>query len=108
MDLVLADLEIDGAARKVLMPAPKNGFYDVLDRATGELLSAEKFVKVTWAEGVDLDTGRPVEAPGIRFDAGPVDIWPSPGGGHNWFPMSFSPRSGLAYFAYREAGLRYE
>lgn len=108
MDMVLADLVIEGAPRKVLMQAPKNGFYYVLDRATGELISAEKFVQVTWAERVDLATGRPVEAPGIRFDQGPIDIWPSPAGGHNWFPMSFSPQSGLAYFAYREAGLRYE
>jgi len=108
MDLVLADLAIDGKPRKVLMQAPKNGFYYVLDRATGELISAEKYVKVTWAARVDLATGRPVEAPGIRFDDGPVDIWPSPAGGHNWYPMSFSPQSGLAYFAYREAGLRYE
>ena len=108
MDMVLADLLIDGETRKVLMQAPKNGFYYVLDRATGKVISAEKFVKVTWAERVDLTTGRPVEAPGIRFDGGPVDIWPSPAGGHNWYPMSFSPQSGLAYFAYREAGLRYE
>ena len=108
MDMVLADLLIDGETRKVLMQAPKNGFYYVLDRATGKVISAEKFVKVTWAERVDLTTGRPVEAPGIRLDGGPVDIWPSPAGGHNWYPMSFSPQSGLAYFAYREAGLRYE
>jgi quinohemoprotein ethanol dehydrogenase len=108
MDMVLADLLIDGETRKVLMQAPKNGFYYVLDRATGKVISAEKFVKVTWAERVDLATGRPVETPGIRLDGGPVDIWPSPAGGHNWYPMSFSPQSGLAYFAYREAGLRYE
>jgi quinohemoprotein ethanol dehydrogenase len=108
MDLVLADLTIGDRPRKVIMQAPKNGFFYVLDRATGELISAEKYVKVTWAERVDLATGRPVEAPGIRFDAGPVDIWPSPAGGHNWYPMSFSPQSGLVYFAYREAGLRYE
>ena len=67
MDMVLADLLIDGETRKVLMQAPKNGFYYVLDRATGKVISAEKFVRVTWAERVDLATGRPVEAPGIRL-----------------------------------------
>lgn len=108
MDMVLADLTIDGRVRKVLMQAPKNGFFYVLDRATGELISAEKFVTVTWAERIDLATGRPVEAPGIRFDQGAVIIAPSPAGGHNWYPMSFSPRTGLAYFAYRESALRYE
>ena len=108
MDIVLADLTIGGRLRKVLMQAPKNGFYYVIDRATGELLSAEKFVNVTWAERIDIKSGRPVEAPGIRFDKGPVVIAPSPAGGHNWYPMSFSPRTGLAYFAYRESALRYE
>jgi quinohemoprotein ethanol dehydrogenase len=98
MDIVLADVTIDGRPRKVLMQAPTNGFFYVLDRATGELLSAEKFEKVTWAEKVDLKTGRPVEAPGIRYDAGQkVELWPGAWGAHNWQAMSFSPRTGLAY-----------
>ena len=96
-DLILAELTIDGRARQVVMQAPTNGFFYVLDRRTGELLSAEKYEKVTWAERIDLETGRPVEAPGIRYEEHPVRIWPGVMGAHNWQPMSFSPRTGLVY-----------
>ncbi|HEY0846043.1 MAG TPA: PQQ-dependent dehydrogenase, methanol/ethanol family [Noviherbaspirillum sp.] len=101
-DIVLADMEIDGKKRKVLMQAPKNGFFYVLDRATGKLLSAEKFGKVTWAERIDLATGRPVEAPGARYEEKPSVQWPGPFGAHNWQPMSFSPKTGLVYIPYQE------
>jgi len=101
-DIILADMEIDGKARKVLMQAPKNGFFYVLDRATGELLSAEKFGKVTWAERVDLKTGRPVENPTARYEKEPSVQWPGPFGAHNWQPMSFSPKTGLVYIPYQE------
>ena len=67
-DLVLADLSIDGTKRQVLMQANKNGFFYVLDRKTGQLISANNFVPVTWASGIDLKTGRPIENPGIRYD----------------------------------------
>ncbi|MBQ0743094.1 MAG: PQQ-dependent dehydrogenase, methanol/ethanol family [Pseudomonas sp.] len=100
--MILAELEIAGKERKVLMQAPKNGFFYVLDRATGELLSAEKFGKVTWAERIDLATGRPVEVPGARYEKEPVVIWPSPFGAHNWHPMSFNPQTGLVYIPYQE------
>jgi quinohemoprotein ethanol dehydrogenase len=79
------------------MQAPKNGFFYVLDRETGELLSAEKYVPVTWAERVDLATGRPVEAPGARYGAEPKLLHPGPAGGHGWAPMSFHPGTGLVY-----------
>ncbi len=95
--IILADLEIDGEARRVLMQAPKNGFFYVLDRATGELLSAEKYVTATWASHVDLATGRPVETDEGRYDDQPRVIQPSPAGGHNWHPMSFSSETGLVY-----------
>ena len=65
--IVLADLEIAGEDRKVLMQAPKNGFFFVLDRVTGELISAEKYVPITWATHVDSTTGKPVEVPGARY-----------------------------------------
>jgi quinohemoprotein ethanol dehydrogenase len=100
--ITLATLELDGKPRKVLMQAPKNGFFYVLDRATGELLSAEKFGKVTWAEKVDLATGRPVEVPGARYEKEPIVMWPSPFGAHNWHSMSFSPKTGLVYIPYQE------
>ena len=70
MDMVLAEITIDEAPRKVLMQAPTNGFFYILDRITGELLSAEKYAKATWAERVDLETGRPVEMPGVRVKPG--------------------------------------
>jgi quinohemoprotein ethanol dehydrogenase len=100
--IVLADLKINGRQRKVLMQAPKNGFFYVLDRATGELISAEAYVTVTWAKGVDKKTGRPIEAPGIRFKDGPAIIQPGPLGGHNWQPMSFNPQTGLVYIPAQE------
>ncbi|MFO7704530.1 MAG: PQQ-dependent dehydrogenase, methanol/ethanol family [Halopseudomonas sp.] len=100
--MILAELEIAGKQRKVLMQAPKNGFFYVLDRETGELLSAEKFGKVTWAERIDMATGRPVEVPGARYEKEPVVMWPSPFGAHNWHPMSFNPQTGLVYIPYQE------
>lgn len=95
--LVLADLEIAGRLRKVLLQAPKNGFFYVLDRSTGQLVSAEKFVTVNWAERIDLETGRPVEVSGKDYTHGLAIVQPSAFGGHNWQPMSFSPRTGLVY-----------
>ncbi|MEZ4281018.1 MAG: PQQ-dependent dehydrogenase, methanol/ethanol family [Myxococcota bacterium] len=96
--ILLADLEIGGRPRKVLLQAPKNGFFYVLDRATGELLSAEPYVPVTWASHVDRNTGRPVETPEARYAGETVVLRPSAAGGHNWHPMSFHPGTGLVYF----------
>ncbi|MGE3775238.1 MAG: PQQ-binding-like beta-propeller repeat protein, partial [Gammaproteobacteria bacterium] len=82
MDMVLADLSIDGKPVKAMLHAPKNGFFYVIDRATGKLISAEKIGKVTWATHVDLQTGRPVEAPGARYEDGEELVWPGPLGVH--------------------------
>ena len=90
-NIIMATLQIDGKPRKVLLQAPTNGFFYVLDRETGKLISAEKTGKVTWAERIDLKTGRPVEAKNIRYETGDLEIWPSPIGAHNWQAMSFSP-----------------
>ena len=106
--MVLADLTIGGKPRNVLMQAQKNGFFYVIDRRTGKLISAEKITKVTWAERIDLKTGRPVEAADFRFDKGPVTIWPSDYGAHNWQAMAFSPRTGLVYIPTMKAGMRVE
>ena len=103
-NMVLTDLTIGGRRRKVLMQAPKNGFFYVLDRATGELLSAEKYVRVNWADRVDLKTGRPVQAPFADYTKGRALLFPSPYGGHNWQPMAFSPRTGLVYIPARDLG----
>jgi quinohemoprotein ethanol dehydrogenase len=103
-NIVLADLDIAGRPRKVLMQAPKNGFFYVLDRVTGELLSADKYVRVNWAESVDLETGRPI-ATGIGdWTQGVRLVFPSPYGGHNWQPMAYSPKTGLVYVPARDIG----
>ena len=95
--MILADLDIAGRNRKVLMQAPKNGFFYVLDRATGELLSAQAYVPMSWATGVDKKTGRPIENAGVRYKDGAAFIKPGPLGGHNWQPMSYNPQTGLVY-----------
>jgi quinohemoprotein ethanol dehydrogenase len=98
MDIELADVAVDGKTRPVLMQASKNGFFYVIDRATGKLLSAEKFGKVTWASRIDLKTGRPVETDSARYPNGvPRLVYPGPAGAHNIFAMSFNPVTGLAY-----------
>ena len=102
MDIVLADLKIDGKPVKALMHAPKNGFFYVIYRATGKLISAEKYGKVDWAEYVDLKTGRPVERKGARYEDGQELVWPSPFGTHNWHAMSFNPNTGLVYIPVME------
>ncbi|MFQ5547038.1 MAG: PQQ-dependent dehydrogenase, methanol/ethanol family [Woeseia sp.] len=95
--IILADLEIDGILRRVAMQAPKNGFFYVLDRENGALISAQNYVPVTWATGIDAGTGRPVETPGARYTDGPSPLLPGSLGGHNWQPMAFSPDTGLVY-----------
>jgi PQQ-dependent dehydrogenase (methanol/ethanol family) len=96
-DIMLADLNINGRQRHVVMHAPKNGFFYVLDSRTGELLSADPWVTVNWASGVDLKTGRPRVNPEARYGTDAVSITPGPGGGHVWPPWSFNPATGLVY-----------
>ncbi len=95
--MILADIEIGGTPRKVLMQAPKNGFFYVIDRTNGEFISAEAYVPVTWASHIDKETGRPVENPEAHYANEMKTIWPSPYGGHNWHPMSYSPLTNLVY-----------
>ncbi len=95
--LILSDLTIHGRKRQVIMHAPKDGFFYVLDRATGKLLSAKPYVPSTWAHRIDMKTGRPVLDPEARLSVKPHLMTPSSGGGHNWNPMSYSPLTGLVY-----------
>ena len=95
--MILTDLGIAGRKRKVLMQAPKNGFFYVLDRVTGELLSAQKYGKVNWATHVDLGTGRPQFTAQSDFSKGPKLIYPGQAGAHNWHPMAYHPGTGLVY-----------
>jgi PQQ-dependent dehydrogenase (methanol/ethanol family) len=107
--IILADLTLDGRPRKVLMQAPKNGFFYVLDRVTGEFLSGTPYVTVTWAERLDAKTGRPVERPEARHSTTgkPAVVMPGPAGGHSWHPMSYSPKTGLVYIPALEAAFGY-
>jgi quinohemoprotein ethanol dehydrogenase len=101
--LMLADLTIGGRMRAVIMQASKNGFFYVLDRQTGEFLSAKQFVHgVTWASAIDARSGRPVETAAGYDGLNPVLVSPSPGGAHNWYPMAFDPATGLVYVPARE------
>jgi len=102
--IMVATLPWRGRPRRVVLQAPKNGFFYVLDARTGALLSAEKFAPVDWAERVDLATGRPVERPAARYDrtGEPVIVSPGPLGAHNWHPWSYSPRTGLVYLPVTE------
>ncbi|MGD2132397.1 MAG: PQQ-dependent dehydrogenase, methanol/ethanol family [Maricaulaceae bacterium] len=97
--IMVADLEIDGEDRRVVMQAPKNGFFYVLDAETGELISAETFAPINWATHVDMETGRPVEVEAARYDktGEAAVVAPAPLGAHNWHPMSFSPETGYVY-----------
>ncbi|MBB84456.1 MAG: PQQ-dependent dehydrogenase, methanol/ethanol family [Deltaproteobacteria bacterium] len=100
--ILLADLEIEGRLRKVLMQAPKNGFFFVIDRETGEFISAEKFTEATWASHFD-ESGRPVETDTDYREVAKF-VRPSPYGAHSWPPMSFHPKTGLVYFPVRNMG----
>ena len=106
--IILADMEIEGAQRKVLMQAPKNGFFYVLDRETGEFISAEQYIPQTWAKGIDA-SGRPIENPEARIDVTgkPAMIMPGPLGGHNWHPMAYHPGENLVFIPAFEAATIY-
>ncbi len=101
--MIMADLDIGGRKRQVIMQAPKNGFFYVLDRRTGELLSAKPYATVTWASHVDMKTGKPVETGQGDYSKEPKMVFPGAGGGHNWQPMSYSPKTGLVYIPVMES-----
>lgn len=96
-NIILADLTIEGRVRKVLMQAPKNGFFYVIDRITGKLISAKNYVPVNWADSIDIKTGKPVMTKQAWYKDSSRYIFPGPVGGHSWQPMSFNPSTGLVY-----------
>jgi alcohol dehydrogenase (cytochrome c) len=98
-EMVLGTINVNGTPTKVLMDANRNGFFYVLDRTNGKLIAANPYVKVTWASGVDMKTGRPIETDVTeKARAGEkVTVWPSILGGKNWEPMSFNPQTGTAF-----------
>ena len=107
MDIVLADLEIKGETKKVLMQAPKNGFLYVIDRQTGKLIGADKFSKSNWASKIDLETGRPVMGEAADYQKRPKHLWPGPIGAHNWQAMAYSPKQKLVFIPEMQHGATY-
>jgi len=117
--IILADLQIDGKTRKVAMQAPKNGFFYVVDRENGRLISAKPFVPmsqaldtpqgtpISWAYAIDPVTGRPLENPEARYRGKPALVRPGPSGAHNWHPMSYSPQTGLVYLPAQDMAFGY-
>lgn len=105
--ITLADLAIDGRKRKALLHAPKNGFFYVVDRTTGRLISAKNFVPVNWATGIDRVTGRPQLARNARYTEGGFTAYPSSIGAHSWQPMAFSPLTGLVYIPVNHTNYTY-
>ncbi len=117
--IILADLSIEGQRRKVALQAPKNGFFYVVDRANGRLISAAPLLPmypadatppgmaVSWAHKIDVATGRPLENPEARYRAGTAYVRPGPLGVHNWHPMAFSPETGLIYIPVQELSSSY-
>jgi alcohol dehydrogenase (cytochrome c) len=109
--IILADLTIDGRPAKVLLQAGRNGFYYVLDRKTGELIAANPYVKVTWASGVDKETGRPKWTESTKKAIAytdQIETWPHITGGTNWYPSSFDPRTVTAYVNTTDYGMKYQ
>lgn len=105
--IILSTLNIGGQERRVLMHAPKNGFFYVIDRDDCGLISAGSIATQTWASGVDVSTGRPIENAEARFVSGTAIVLPSPFGAHNWHPMSMSRQTGLVYIPVQEMAQDY-
>jgi len=106
--LMLADLALNGASRRVVMQASKNGFFYVIDAKDGKFISAKPYAAVTWATGIDAN-GRPVEATGAHYETkAAMNSMPGPYGAHNWHPMAYSPREGLVYIPAMGVPFSYE
>ncbi|NBC37430.1 PQQ-dependent dehydrogenase, methanol/ethanol family [Novosphingobium sp. FSY-8] len=108
-NMVMARLTINGTPRDVLMQAPKNGYFYVLDRRTGQFLSGKPFMPMNWSRGIDPHSGRPDIDPQARYyQTGQARFqFPSSGGAHNWPPMAFSPQTGLVYIPAQDVGMVY-
>ncbi|MDG1664765.1 MAG: PQQ-dependent dehydrogenase, methanol/ethanol family [Hyphomicrobiales bacterium] len=101
-DIMLADMDIDGETKKVLMQAPKNGFFYVIDRKDGKLLRAHNYVPVNWSTHINLETGRPIINKDKDYNVKPEWVLPGSYGGHNWQAMSYDPNLGLVYIPTHE------
>ena len=103
--MILADLPIGSQTRKVIMQAPKNGFFYVLDRTDGKLISGQPYAYTSWATRIDMETGRPRETEQARYRYTPVRLSPSPVGAHHWPPMAFNPVTKLVYYPGQETAV---
>ena len=103
--MILADISLGNQTRKVIMQAPKNGFFYVLDRTDGKLISGDAFAFTSWATGIDMKTGRPMETESARYRYTPVRLSPSPVGAHHWPPMAYNPVTGLVYYPGQETSM---
>jgi alcohol dehydrogenase (cytochrome c)/quinohemoprotein ethanol dehydrogenase len=107
--IILADISIDGKTHKVLLHAPKNGIFYVIDRENGAVISAKPYTFINWATGVDLKTGRPIETEIAHYPGeDPAPIVPGPLGAHSWQPMSYSPITGLTYVPVNDVGFKFK
>lgn len=106
-NIVTARLRLDGEERDVLMHAPTNGFFYLLDRKTGEFISAGPTTEITWARSIDPETGKPVENPDIRYEQRSIEIWPGKVGGHDRQAMAYNPKLGLVYIPVQQLGARF-
>jgi PQQ-dependent dehydrogenase (methanol/ethanol family) len=107
---ILLDLPINGQVRKVLVHPERNGYVYVMDRATGEVLSAKPFAHITSSRGVDLKTGKLLTAPEKHTQFGAVvrDICPAAPGGKDWQPSAFSPKTGWLYIPHQNLCMDHE
>jgi PQQ-dependent dehydrogenase (methanol/ethanol family) len=103
--IMVAEMKIQGQQRRVVMQAPKNGFFYVLDARSGKLLSADAYTELNWADGVDMTTGRPIVRPAARYDVTgkPFNSLPGPQGAHSWHPMAYSPQTNYVYIPVQTA-----
>ena len=106
--IMLADMDWQGEKRKVLWQAPKNGFFFIVDRVSGKLLSAEPYARVNWAEGYDMASGRPIVSEAADYSEKAKLVFPSSGGAHNWHPMAHHPDTGFVYIPVTDVGVYYE
>jgi quinohemoprotein ethanol dehydrogenase len=102
--LVLADVDLGGRSRQVIMQADKNGFYYVLDRSSGEVLSASPFAYVSWARGIDPKSGKPRVDASADYSRGPAMVFPSEAGAHSWQPMAYDPKRATTFISVQEVG----
>jgi len=103
--MILTELTVDGEKRPVVLHAPKNGFLYVLDRRDGKLLRAHPLVRMSWANGVDMKTGRPNLTPEYSdYTTGPKIVFPGTPGARNWHPAAFDPETGLYIGSIQDLG----